>query len=118
MEFLLKNQKNSIMGGKIIYDKYIICQSDHAPTRFDLYETVTRSKTEISEEGKRKSLDETYEAENVLGYGMTLPAVINKIVHIEVLSNDVTLTLKEFVDQYKEALLKVEKAIYNQPQEA
>lgn len=65
--------------------------------RFDLIEVVTRQKV-----GKdRKPTGETYQSENIMGYDMSLENCIQKIVAEKLKVNESTVSLKEFLEEYK-----------------
>lgn len=71
--------------------------------RFDLIEKVVRNK---------KDSEETYEGENVLGYDMQIESCINLIIAEKFKDNKETVSLKQFLEEYKkekEQLLKTIK---------
>ena len=71
--------------------------------RFDLIEKVIRQK---------KDSEDTYEAENILGYDMQLESCINTIISEKLKDKKETVTLKQFLEEYKkekEQLLKTIK---------
>lgn len=82
---------------EILILDYKLVQSEHAPQMFDLIRTVTRTKrkTDPSEE------DETYNAEIFDSYGMSIEHCIEKIIFFELGKNHETLTLKEFLSEYR-----------------
>jgi hypothetical protein len=74
-----------------------------SPNRFDLIEKVIRQK---------KDSKDTYEAENVLGYDMSLETCVGNIISEKLKENKETVTLKQFLEEYKkekEQLLKTIK---------
>lgn len=71
--------------------------------RFDLVEKVVRQK---------KDSEDTYEAENTLGYDMKIESCINTIISEKLKTKEETVTLKQFLEEYKkekEQLLKTIK---------
>jgi len=84
-----------------IDERFYLNQSNS--DRFDLVEKVVRSK---------KDSEETYEAENVLGYDMQIENCIKKIIAERLKDNKETVSLKQFLEEYKkekEQLLKTIK---------
>lgn len=74
-----------------------------SPNRFDLVEKVVRQK---------KDSEDTYEAENILGYDMKIESCINTIISEKLKTKEETVTLKQFLEEYKkekEQLLKTIK---------
>ena len=83
-----------------IGDRFKLNQSPSC--RFDLIEIVTR---------KKKDSEETYPAESVIGYDMTLENAINRIILEKMKSNEETVTFREFLDEYKKEKEEIEKLI-------
>lgn len=80
--------------GKIVYKNYVITLSDGCEDRFDL-------KVKTGTFRKRKEEDEEKEVLKVIGYGLNFSNCINKIVHLEVFSNDEEYELKEIIKIYE-----------------
>lgn len=59
---------------------------------FDLIRKVERTK---------KDTTETYEGEDVLGYDMRLETIVSEIVALEMKKNVKTVSLQEFLEEYK-----------------
>ena len=59
---------------------------------FDLIRKVERTK---------KDTTETYEGEDVLGYDMKIETIISTIIAIEMKKNVKTVSLQEFLTEYK-----------------
>ena len=90
---------------KITYKNYILESEDIAKTKFTLLKKV---KTEIFEKftdtkGTGKFRDET----KILGYSFTLEGAIQHILKLELANKDDIITLKEYIKQYKEEVVKI-----------
>lgn len=76
---------------------YKLVQSEHAPERFDLVQTITRTKRKLNPDDP----DETYPADICDNYGMSLEHSIEKIIFFELQKHNNTLTLSQFLEEYK-----------------
>lgn len=75
----------------IEYKDYKIVPSTNS-AGFDLIRKVERTK---------KDTAETYEGEDVLGYDMKIETIISTIIAIEMKKNVKTVSLQEFLTEYK-----------------
>jgi hypothetical protein len=75
----------------IEYKDYKIVPSTNS-AGFDLIRKVERTK---------KDTTETYEGEDVLGYDMKIETIISTIIAIEMKKNVKTVSLQEFLTEYK-----------------
>lgn len=75
----------------IEYKDYKIVPSTNS-AGFDLVRKVERTK---------KDTTETYEGEDVLGYDMKIETIISTIIAIEMKKNVKTVSLQEFLTEYK-----------------
>lgn len=75
----------------IEYRDYKIVPSTNS-AGFDLIRKVERTK---------KDTTETYEGEDVLGYDMKIETIISTIIAIEMKKNVKTVSLQEFLTEYK-----------------
>ena len=75
---------------------------------FNLTKKVTREKGNIR--GKQGT-GEHYEDEQLIGYNMTLESCVKKIIHINHCSKEDKLSLKEYIDMYKEEVKKIEQLL-------
>lgn len=76
---------------------------------FDLFKLV---------KGKRKGegsitvpTGEEYQREDLVGYYSDLENVIKKIIHLRLSSKEETVTLKEYLEVYREQVDKIEKLL-------
>lgn len=83
----------------IKYKNYMLKQSGD---RFDLYETVTRTKKETKE---------NYLAEKDIGYGFTLNNPIKRMIMEELSKNTNTVTLESFLQAYKKEKGDIDKTL-------
>ena len=82
---------------EILILDYKLVQSEHAPHRFDLVRKITRTRRKADPAKE----DETYESEVFDSYGMTIEHCVEKIIFFELEKNHETLTLKEFLIEYR-----------------
>ena len=92
----------------IVYKKFKLIPCDNAVGKFDLFGPRIRTKKETSE---------TYEIEDLIGYGFTIPEAIKQISFIET-RNKITedkVELKEYLEKFlqikNEILKEFEKLI-------
>ncbi len=92
----LFNSKNFIVAdsisAKIEIKDYLLTPSENAKGRFDLSKKVIRTK---------KDTKETYESDDVIGYGMTLESCVGEIIAHELDKDDSIVSLLQFVNAYR-----------------
>jgi len=69
---------------------------------YDLIEKIERTK---------KKSNETYKSEKTLGYNMSLESAVNRVVKLKLKDYDVVLTLKEFLEEFKQIRDQINKLI-------
>lgn len=77
----------------IVYKKFRLSPCENAIGKFDLYGPRTRIK---------KETNESYEVEDLIGYGFTIPEAIKQISFIET-SNNITedkVELKNYLEKF------------------
>jgi len=96
---------------KIEYKNYLIDPSTNATDRFDLSRTIIRTKK--IDPNKEYEGPETYEAQEEMGYGMSLENCFQQIIVKEtVLSfKESVVTVSEYLAQYKKEKEELEAQI-------
>lgn len=90
----------------IIYKNYQLIPCDNAIGKFDLIGVKIR---------KKRDSEETYEAEDLIGYGFTLEQGVQNIIFLEVENSrtEEKITLKEYFEQFKKVKNEVISEIKN-----
>jgi len=77
---------------------------------FNLTKLVKRNKVDDN----KNPTGETYDFDFLIGYNMKLESCIKKIIHINHCSKEDKLSLKEYIEMYKEEVEKIEQLLkYN-----
>lgn len=58
-----------------------------------------------------KETGEKYETEDTIGYNMRLESCIKKIIHLNHCTKEETMSLKEYIKEYKEELNRIEQML-------
>ena len=87
---------------EIVIDNYVLVPEQGSVNRFTLTEKVTRQK---------KDSDETYDGSNDLLYSVTLERCIEYIIHNKLIENTEQVTLKQFIEHYKQIKLEILKTL-------
>lgn len=91
---------------EILIENYLLKQTIADPTKFDLTKLVVRKKKDGT----------SYGAENDIGFGLNIDTAIQKIIALNLLEKDATVTLREFIDEYKkerDKVLELTNTIFN-----
>ena len=80
-----------------MYKNYTLEPEDR---RFNLYKAVTRTK---------EATGEKYDSQDSLGYGMSLDHCIETIITDSLADKQETLTLRQYIDEYKKLKTEVLK---------
>jgi hypothetical protein len=78
---------------KITYKNYLMVPTDTCKDRLDLYRTGVTAK------GKNK--------QTLIGYGYCFEDAIDKIIRLEIAENKNTITIKDYVSEYRKHLSEV-----------
>jgi len=83
---------------KIKIHDYILTPSVNATRVWDLSQKITRNKVDKK---TRVETGETYEDEQMIGYGMRLEACIMQIIADNLNKKEETVSLKQYLNEYK-----------------
>ena len=87
---------------RIIFEKFILIPAEDGDGRFDLSIKVQRTK---------KGATESYEAEKILAYGVSLDRAAEYMCNINILNGEGELTLKEYVEEHRKQLIEIKNLL-------